>query len=146
MKPKKTSSSKLKKQRSTASKGETCLGEGLREFPSPFAGMPQEDFIRMLVETGESWGNRFESSLEKLSVAVRSVDVLHLLSVLSFYGLTGGITDEGERLDTAQNNTIMQPHVELIQALALQLSVEEQSSKPTGPDKIQEIWDLLIEN
>jgi hypothetical protein len=127
-------------------KEQARLGEGLREFPNPFAGMPQDDFIRMLVETGESWGNRFESSLEKLSVAVRSVDVLHLLSVLSFYGLTGGITDEGERLDTAQNNTIMQPHVELIQALALQLSVEEQSSKPTGPDKIQEIWDLLIEN
>ncbi len=100
----------------------------------------------MAVETGESWAARFENSLAKLSLAVRSVNVLDLLSVLAFYGLTGVMTDEGELLDLGDNDSIMQPHVELIQALALQLRSEQQSVKPSGPDKIQEIWDLLIEN
>jgi hypothetical protein len=146
MKPKTTSRSKLKKRKSSASKGETRFGGGLREFSNPFAGMPQDDLIRMLVETGESWADRFENSLEKLSAAVRSVNVLHLLSILSFYGLTDGMTDEGERLNTARDDSIMQPHIELIQALALQLRIEQQSLKLSGADKIQEIWDLLIEN
>jgi hypothetical protein len=140
------SSKKRKKRKSAQSKRKVRPGRRLRKFSNPFADMPQDDLMRMLVETGESWANRFETSLEKLSVAVRSVNVLHLLAVLSFYGLTGVITDEGERLDIARNDSILQPHVEFIQALALQLHIEQQSSKPAGLDEIQEIWDLLIEN
>lgn len=119
--------------------------EGLTftQLNNPFSGLSQEAIDEILVDAGRSHEIEFKESLEKLVEKISSVDVLHLLSVLAFYGLSVGMTKTG-KTSKNKNPTIRQSHVELVQALALRLSVSEQSSEPVQPHQVQEIWDLLI--
>ena len=109
----------------------------------PFSGLSQEVIAEILVEAGRSHEIEFNESLEKLVEKISSVDVLHLLSILAFYGLSVGMTTTG-KTSKNKNPTLHQAHVELVQALALRSSVSEQSSQSVQPHQVQEIWDLLI--
>jgi hypothetical protein len=113
------------------------------QLKSPFSDLSQEAIAEILVEAGRSYEREFKESLEKLVEKINSFDILHLLSILAVYGLTVGITETG-KTSKHKNPTIRQSHVELVQALALRLSISEQSSEPIQPHQIQEIWDLLI--
>jgi len=119
--------------------------EGLKftQLNNPFSGLSQEAIDEILVDAGRSHEIEFQESLEKLVEKISSVDVLHLLSILAFYGLSVGMTKTG-KTSKNKNPTIRQSHVELVQALALRSSVSEQSSEPVQPHQVQEIWDLLI--
>jgi len=119
--------------------------EGLTftQLNNPFSGLSQEVRAEILVEAGRSHEIEFNESLEKLVEKISSVDVLHLLSILAFYGLSVGMTKTG-KTSKNKNPTIRQSHVELVQALALRSSVSEQSSEPVQHHQVQEIWDLLI--
>ena len=119
--------------------------EGLKftQLNNPFSGLSQEVIAEKLVEAGLSHEIEFKEYLEKLVEKISSVDVLHLLSILAFYGLSVGMTKTG-KTSKNKNPTIRQSHVELVQALALRSSVSEQSSEPVQPHQVQEIWDLLI--
>jgi hypothetical protein len=119
--------------------------EGLTftKLNNPFSGLSQEVIDERLVEAGRSHEIEFKESLEKLVEKINSVDVLHLLSILAFYGLSVGMSETG-KTSKNKNPTIRQSHVELVQALALRSSVSEQSSQSVPPHQVQEIWDLLI--
>ena len=113
------------------------------ELKNPFSDLPQEVVTEKLVEAGLSHEKEFNESLEYLLEKIRSVDVLHLISILAVYGLSVGMTDTG-KTSKNKNTTIYQTHVELVQALALRIPFSEQSSEPIRPHQVQEIWDLLI--
>ena len=119
--------------------------EGLTftQLNNPFSGLSQEFIAEILVEAGRSHEIEFNESLEKLVEKISSVDVLHLLSILAFYGLSVGMTKTG-KTSKNKNPTLHQAHVELVQALALRSSVSEQSSEPVQHHQVKEIWDLLI--
>jgi hypothetical protein len=115
-------------------------------FSSPFADVPEDIVTQAVVEAGKSAKERFENSLEKLLEAIRSFDVLHILSLLAAHGLTTGLTKEGKPTKRESDLSILQAHVEFVQALAIQLRPDQQSFQPIPPQEMQEIWDLLIEN
>ena len=118
-------------------------GLAFTQLNNPFSSLSQE-VIAERVEKGLLNEIEFQESLEKLVEKISSVDVLHLLSILAFYGLSVGMTKTGKTSKNKKNPTIRQSHVELVQALALRSSVSEQSSEPVQPHQVQEILDLLI--
>jgi fucose permease len=72
--------------------------EGLvfTQLVNSFAGLSQEVVGEILIEAGHSYEKEFNRSLERLVEKIRSVDVLHLLSVLAVYGLFVGMTETGK--------------------------------------------------
>jgi hypothetical protein len=98
-----------------------------------------------LLEAGRSYEQEFEESLAKLVGLIRSVDPLHLLSVLAVYGLFAGMTETGKIQQKKEPGiAVQQAHVELAQAVALTIPGDQLCDTPAMPDKVQEIWDLLI--
>lgn len=108
---------------------------------NPFGDVPREKLIQGFVEAGQSFAKEFVESLEKLQKLINSVDPFHLLSVLSVYGLFVGLTESG-KTKKKKNSFLLQPHVELVQALALRTNYSHLSPSPAIPQKVQEIWDL----
>jgi len=108
---------------------------------NPFADLPQDELIKGFVEAGKSFTKEFEESLEKLQISINSVDPFHLLSVLSVYGLFVGMTESG-KTQKQKDSSILQPHVELVQALALRTPYNQLSYNPALPPIVREIWDL----
>jgi hypothetical protein len=135
--------SKNKRGKNKDKSRKNSSGLFLTQIKSPFADVPQEVVNKLLIETGQRYEKEFEESLKRLVEKIRSVDVLHLISVLAAYGLSVGMTESG-KTSQKSNSTIRQSHVELVQALALSLPVTEHSSKPATPQEVQEIWDLLL--
>jgi hypothetical protein len=117
------------------------------ELLNPFSNaISDSDSIEEVIEAAASAANQFEDSMRQLTKTMQSVNILHLLSVLSFYGLTVPTSESGEMLESGLDEPFMQPQVELAQALALQFPIEQQSATPAGPDVWWDIWDLLKQN
>lgn len=131
---------KKKKRRLKAKKG-SASGPVFTLVENPFADVPQDELIKGFVEAGKSFVKEFEESLEKIQISISSVDPFHLLSVLSVYGLFVGMTESG-KTQKKKDSSILQPHVELIQAIALRIPYNKLSYNPAIPPKVQEIWDL----
>lgn len=111
---------------------------------SPFRGIPHDELVQGLLEVGRSYDREFEESLSGLIGRIRAFDPLHLISILSVYGLFAGMTDTGKVQQKKTEATLQQAHVELAQALVLTVPAEDVSANPALPDDIQQIWDLLI--
>jgi len=136
---------KNKKRRSLKQKRPRGKKSGpvFTRFESPFKDMPSKELIRGLVKTGKSYESEFRESLDELKFHIQASNPLHLLSVLSKYGLTTGMTESGKTTHKGPDS-FSQSHAELAQALALQIPVKELSPEPTAPQKVQEVWDLLL--
>ena len=111
---------------------------------NPFQGIPKEELTQLMLKVGRSYDSEFEESLSKLTVLIRAFDPLHLISILSVYGLFSGLTGTGKIQKKKLDATIQQSHVEIAQAIALTIPAEDISAIPALPENIQEIWDLLI--
>jgi len=103
----------------------------------------KEEHARFLIETGRHYENEFAQTLEKLSQLVSESNPIHLLSVLAMHGLTAGVTESG-KMHSLAAGTFYQPHAELVQALALQIPVEQLNCGLVPPEKVQEVWDCAI--
>ena len=99
MKKKKKKNNKRNQKNQTRSRKDS---EGLTftQLNNPFSGLSQEVIAEILVEAGRSHEIEFNESLEKLVEKISSVDVLHLLSILAFYGLSVGITKTGKNFSS----------------------------------------------
>ena len=111
---------------------------------NPFQGIPQDKLVQGLLEVGRSYDREFEEALSRLIGHIGTVNPLHLISVLSVYGLFAGITDTGKVQQKKTDKEFHQAHGELAQALVLTIPPKDVSANPAPPEDIQEIWDLLI--
>ena len=64
----------------------------------------------------------------------------HIIATLSYYGLPNVVTDDGVS-DRPPVGNIRQHHIEILQALALTLSMEQWGDPPATPTVIQSIID-----
>lgn len=113
-------------------------------FEHPFAHVPQETLVHGMVEIGRSYEKEYNEVLNQLDSLLREIDPLHLLSVLSVYGLFVGIDDAGKVSKKETTERITQAHVELVHALVLRIPFDEISGHPAVPEKVQNIWDALL--
>lgn len=136
---------KYQNKKGKKSRSETSKGPVFIQAENPFRDVPDDVLAHGISEAGRSYEQEFDESLAKLAGLIRSVDPLHLLSVLAVYGLFAGMTETGKIQQKKEpGTTIQQAHVELAQAVALTIPGDQLCGKPAIPEKVQEIWDLLI--
>ncbi|MCW8986486.1 MAG: hypothetical protein OQK75_02340, partial [Gammaproteobacteria bacterium] len=81
---------------------------------------------------------------ESLNDILRQYDPITLISILSGYGLTVGAGDGGVQSKESSGG-LNQAHVELFQALALQIPENELGALPVTPDIVRNVWEQLTE-
>lgn len=116
----------------------------LKSIDNPFREVPQEELNKIIAKAGQNYEKEFNESLAKLIRHINEYHPLHLLSILSVYGLFKGMTKSGKISKKENINSISQAHVELIQALVLMIPSAEVSFLPVPPYIVQKIWDLTI--
>lgn len=112
-------------------------------FRNPFDGLSDEQRRLAIKEIAKNSENRYQEALAKLRTMLRRHDPLLVLSQMSYYGLrvtvdeTSGIT----KLDS--DSEIFPFHVEMLQALSLQIEPDELSGKPLNPHVLMQVWDQV---
>ena len=122
--------------------GDISLGPVLREMQNPFAGLNNDERMQAIKEIAKSNEEMYQDSLTKIRDILQRYDPVILMSIMAQYGLTVGVGVEGiQKKDS--DFQIHQAHVEILQALALQIKPEELQRQPFGPDVVQEAWDAV---
>ncbi len=114
-----------------------------RMVENPLANLSDEERRLLVEEMGKNSEKQFQESLTKLQEILRQYDLITLLSILSAYGLTAGLGNDGVK-PSKHSNPLIQSHVETCQALALQVNTEELSVSPVTPDVVQQARDALV--
>ncbi|MEM7063474.1 MAG: hypothetical protein AAF572_09970 [Cyanobacteria bacterium P01_B01_bin.77] len=86
--------------------------------------------------------NLYQGSLQRIKEIIQLYDPLILISSLAFYGLTTAVGDQGIQTKDSDYE-IYQPHIEILQGLILQSSIDDLRELPFGPNIVQEIRDSL---
>lgn len=111
---------------------------------NPLSGLTDEQRKELIVELGKNGKDKVVEVFESLNDILRQYDPVTLISILSAYGLTVGAGDGGVQSKESSGG-LNQAHVELVQALALQIPENELGTLPVTPDMVQKVWDQLIE-
>lgn len=100
---------------------------------NPFFGMPEEirrDFLKDLGKTSEK---EYEESLKELKEFIKNFDILNMLCHFSLYFLSVPIG-----VTSIEKDPIVQFHIELLQALALQIDKKNKEIQPfLGTDAVK---------
>lgn len=111
----------------------------------PFSSISQEEVRIALIESGKNKAIEFPKLIEEIQTLLRNSHPLITLATLASYGLTGTIDNAGEITSGYKGEAFNQSHVELAQALCLEIPISEFSTAPPSPDVIQQLFDLLPE-
>jgi hypothetical protein len=106
--------------------------------PSPLNGVNPEALKAALIAIGREKAEDFPRHLTRLLTLFRAKQPIQILATLSFYGSSVQITSDGvgETL-----NSVLQHHIELLQALVLTLGWDEWGAMPAVPGDIQTVID-----
>lgn len=110
---------------------------------NPLSNLPRDLLLEGLISFGAKQKIEFSDQLDKTISLIKSIDPLLTISMLTTYGLMGSIDEKGNIRSGYKGEEFNQSHVELIQALFLQIFSSDCSSKFPHPEKIQELFDLL---
>ncbi|MDZ7641448.1 MAG: hypothetical protein U5J62_05420, partial [Desulfurivibrio sp.] len=108
------------------------------------SGLTDEQRKGLIVKLGRNGKDKVVEIFESLNDILRQYDPITLISILSAYGLTVGAGDGGVQSKESSGG-LNQAHVELFQALSLQIPENELGALPVTPDIVQKVWDQLIE-
>ena len=110
---------------------------------NPFEGLSDDQRRSAIEEIARNSEEKYQEALSELKAILRRHDPLLVLSHMSFYGLSVAI-DETAGLTKRDGDYEMFPyHVEILQALLLQIPPEELSGKPFGPQVLTQVWDQV---
>jgi hypothetical protein len=113
---------KYKRRRDPGRHRAGAAGAAFVRVDNPFSALPEGEFTAALIAAGAAAERDFETNLKTLEDLLRTVNVLDLLSVLTFHGLFTGVMQSGRTKKRDELTVISQHHVELAQALALSSS------------------------
>lgn len=109
---------------------------------SPFASLSDDERKQLIKDVSENSEKVYQESLSKIKELLSNYDPITLLSILASYGLTVSVGDDGITKKDS-DFVISQAHIELCQALALQINPKNLRRGPFGPDVVKELWDIL---
>lgn len=113
-------------------------------FKHPLSNVPRETLLKAFAEMGSSARERFRTDLSKIVDLMKSVDALQTIATLAVYGLFVGVTGTGKKTRLSKDR-FNQPHVELVQAVSLQIPEQKTRLRPPLPNSIQTLFDTLPE-
>lgn len=131
---------KKKKRQKNAIKKKKNNGINLQVLENPFINISEEDSRKIIDEVQKVNLKDYNESLVKLQKILRDYNPIVILSFIANYGLTIGIGENSIQEHTRQ---IHQSHVEICQALILQVAVENFNNKTPTPEILQNVLDLL---
>lgn len=111
---------------------------------NPFVGLSRVEIDAEFTATGDHYASEYARNLSKLKELIAPLNRIHLLSMHAAYGLTAGITDSGDVQRRDEETTVLQSHVELLQAFALSILPSGEASEPARSETVQEVWDTLL--
>ena len=139
----KAAKKKRRREKSRAREQGQTLAPTFHMLQSPFQGLSGDQrrlAIEAIAKNGEE---EYQGALSELRAILRRHHPLLLLSHMSSYGLSVAI-DETTGLTKRDSDYEMFPyHVEILQALSLQIPVDELSGKPFGPQVLTQVWDQV---
>src|SRR5229473_1946189 len=95
-----------------------------------------------LTSIAKKKSEEFPVLLQTLRELITTKNPLHILATLASYGTVGAVSEQGVS-DTSIVKNVEQHHVELFQALALSVPLDEWGQSPAIPDDIQRAIDTL---
>lgn len=131
---------KKKKQQRNILKRKTSSGIKVHILENPFANISEDDRRKIIDEIQKVNEKDYSESLVRLQEILREYNPIVILSFIANYGLTIGVGEDSIQEHTRQ---IHQAHVEICQALILQIEVENFNNKTPTSDILQNILDLL---
>jgi len=120
----------------------SSLGPAWSELPNPFASLDDNQRQILVKELDENSEKAYNDSLAKILEILEKHDPFVLLSILSSYGLTVGVSDHGVT-EKDSDHKIHQAHVEILQGLALHINPSKYQYYPPTPDIVQDLWDAI---
>ena len=108
----------------------------------PLSHIPHDSLVQGLTEIGLKHIDSFPALLAATIKNIQSAEPLQILASLAAYGLMGTISDSGET-KSYKGDRFNQSHVELVQALVLQMHPDDISAAPPQASLIQELFDGL---
>ncbi|AKN01842.1 hypothetical protein AAV35_014050 (plasmid) [Salimicrobium jeotgali] len=131
---------KQKKQKHISSPNDMVSNANLYEIQNPFQDFTQEERNELLLKSSKNSEQTFEESLKELKELLLPLDTTSLISVFSMYYLS---TPEGVHIPDDEHE-IYQHHIELLQALSLQIPLTEKKEfKPVLPEDIEKITEVI---
>ena len=135
-----------KKRRRGKSKGrgqDQTLAPTFHMLHNPFEGLSDDQRRSAIEEIARNSEEKYQEALSELKAILRRHHPLLVLSHMSSYGLSVTV-DETVGLTKLDSDYEMFPyHVEILQALLLQIPPEELSGKPFGPQVLTQVWDQV---
>ena len=138
---------RTERRKQKASKGPKVKhDQGPVFFQHPLSDVPHDALREALVEHAHQSEKRFETLREEIIVLLKEGDPLSLLSNIAHAALMVGMSDDGRIFKSkTEHEILLQYHVELAQAIILSIPKNELDQYPMTSQKIQNIWDKLIE-
>lgn len=139
----KKSRNRLKSNNKSAKKS-TSSGPVMTMMENPLSGITDEQRKELISELEKNGKDKLIEIFDSLNEILRQYDPITLISILSGYGLMVGAGDGGVQSKESSGG-LNQAHVELFQALSLQIPENELGALPVAPDIVQKVWEHLIE-
>lgn len=131
---------KRKKQKPISSPTDMVSAADLYEIQNPLQNTTQEKRNEVILELSKNSEQTFEESLNELRELLLPLDTTDLASLFSMYFLS---TPEGVHTPDYEHE-IYQHHIELLQALSLQIPLAKKKElRPVLPEDIENITELI---
>ena len=134
---------KRRREKLKAQDERQTLAPTFQAFLNPFEGLSDDQRRQEIEEIAKRSDVNYQEALSDLSAILRQSDPLLLLSHMSCYGLSTSV-DETAGVTMLDSDCEISPfHVEILQALSLQIEPRELSDKPIGPDVQMHAWNQV---
>ena len=108
--------------------------------PNPFNELSDDQRRMMIEDVAKNSDEIYQEALSSLREILRRSHPLHAISHMSFYGLRV-VIDETAGITKLDSDFEIHPfHVEILQALSLQIEPLAMSGEPFRPDVMMQVW------
>jgi len=127
---------KKKKRKHLKHKDEPTHGHGgrFRLLANPLTGVDPEGVKAAVLALAAREAEQFPKLLQAMLDQLKQTQPPLLIAIIAYYSLQAGVSDNGDI--QSFNPDVMQHHVEVLQALALTLTVEEWGSDPSSGEDV----------
>ena len=134
---------KRRRERSKAKDEGQTLAPTFHMVPNPFEGLSDDQRRLVIKEIAKKSDEDYQEALSGLRAILRRSHPLHVLSYMSYYGLRVCV-DETAGITKLDSDFEIHPfHVEIMQALSLQIEPHDLSHKLLKPEVLMQVWNKV---
>lgn len=131
-------------KRKLSGKAAQKFSPDFRMMENPFATLTDWEREQVRQELAEASAITYRQSVDKIVAIFKKHHPRALLPVVAFYGLSTGVGEKGIATKDSER-TFHQHHLEVCQALALQIPPNELGGDPFRPTVVQELFDSVTD-